>query len=152
MKRVTVIIGLTTLLLVGVAAASIPTDHWQMPGAMMMGYYDLKSEVTFKGTVAKIERMGTDHMRGMGGIRLIVKSENETYTVHLGPADFVEKTMTFKEGDSVEVTASRMPMIPMTGETVFMAREVKKGDTVLKLRDENGMPLWPGVHMRMWHS
>jgi hypothetical protein len=149
MKRIAVLIGLTTLLLVGVAAASIPTDHWQMPGPMMMGHYDLKTEVTFKGTVAKIERMGTDHMRGMGGIRLIVKSENETYTVHLGPADFVEKTMTFKEGDSVEVTASRMPMM---GESVFMAREIKKADTVLKLRDENGMPLWPGMRMRMWHS
>jgi hypothetical protein len=149
MKRITVFIGLTTLLLVGVAGASIPTDHWQMPSPMMMGHYDLRAEVTFKGTVAKIERMGTDHMRGMGGIRLIVKSENDTYTVHLGLADFVEKTMTFKEGDFVEVTAARMPMM---GESVFMAREVKKGDTVLKLRDENGMPLWPGMHMRMWHS
>src|SRR5215467_239483 len=144
MKRIAVLIGLTTLLLVGVAAASIPTDHWQMPGPMMMGYYDLKAEVTFKGSVTKIERMGTDHMRGMGGIRLIVKGEDETYTVHLGPADFVEKTMTFKEGDSVEVKASRMPMM---GETVFMAREVQKGDTVLKLRDEYGIPLWPGMHM-----
>jgi hypothetical protein len=151
MKRIAVIIGLATLLLVGVASASVPTYRWQMSGPMMMGYYDLKAEVTFKGTVTKIERMGTDHMRGMGGICLIVKSENEMYTVHLGPADFVEKTMTFKEGDAVEVTAFKMPM--MMGETVFMAREIRKGDTLLKLRDENGMPLfWPGMHMHGWHS
>ena len=149
MKRSAVIIGLTTLLLVGVVSASVPTYRWQMSGPMMMGHYDLKAEVTFKGTVTKIERMGTDHMRGMGGMRLIVRSENEMYTVHLGPADFVEKTMTFKEGDSIEVTASRMPMM---GDSVFMAREVKKGDTLLKLRDENGMPLWPGIRMHMWHS
>src|SRR5262245_24747294 len=126
MKRIAIMIGVATLLIVSVASASVPIYRWQMHGPMMMGYYDLKAEVTFKGTVTKIERMGTDHMRGMGGIRLIVKSENETYTVHLGPADFVEKTMTFKEGDAVEVTASKMPM--MMGEMVFMAREIKKGD------------------------
>lgn len=123
----------------------------QMTGPMMMGHYDLKAEVTLKGTVEKIEWMGTDHMRGMGGIRLVVKGENETYTVHLGPANFVEKTMKFNEGDVIEVTASKMPM-PMMHETVYMAREVKKGDTVLKLRDENGMPLWPGMHMYGRHS
>src|SRR6266568_8433719 len=92
----------------------------QMMGPMMMSHYDLKAEAAFKGTVEKIERMGTDHMRGMGGIRLIVKGENETYAVHLGPADFVEKTMKFNEGDAIEVTASKMPM-PMMHETVYMA-------------------------------
>ena len=122
----------------------------QMTGPMMMGHYDLKSEVTFKGTVEKVEWMGTDHMKGMGGIHLVVKGENETYSVRLGPADFVEKTMKFSEGDAVEVTASKMPM-PMMHETVYMAREVKKGDVTLKLRDENGMPLWPMMMERHGH-
>jgi hypothetical protein len=125
---------------------------------MMMGNYDPKAEITFKGTIEKIEKpenrenWGAEHMGGMGGIRLVVKSGNETYTVHLGPAGFVEKTMTFGEGETVEVTGSKMPMMSASGGTVLMAREVKKGDTVLKLRDEHGMPLWPGMHMRGHHS
>jgi hypothetical protein len=125
---------------------------------MMMGNYDLKAEITFKGTIEKIEKpenrenSATEHMRGMGGIRLVVKSGNETYTVHLGPVGFVEKTMMFAEGDTVEVTGSKMPMMSAPGGTVLMAREVKKGETVLKLRDERGMPLWPGMHMHGHHS
>jgi hypothetical protein len=152
MKRTALVIGLTALVLAGVAAGASQTDHGQMMGRMMgpmmMGNYDRAAEMTIKGTVEKIEKPGIDHMRGMGGIHLAVKTENETYTVHLGPADFVEKTMTFKEGDAIEVTGSKMTMM---GETALMAREVRKGDTVLKLRDENGMPLWP-MQMHGRHS
>lgn len=143
MKRTAVIFGLAMLVLVGVAAASVQNEHGQMMGPMMMGNYDAKAEITITGTVEKIEKPGTDYMRGMGGIRLVVKTANETFNVHLGPAAFVEKTMTFKEGDVVEVTGAKMPMM---GETAVMAREVKKADTTLKLRDEKGMPLWP-MHM-----
>jgi hypothetical protein len=156
MKRTAAIAGITVLVLVGVAAASIPAQHGQMTGPMMdsmmgpmmMGNYDPKPEITIKGIVEQVEQPGSEYMRGMA-IRLVVKSGNETFRVHLGPASFVEKTMTFKEGDEVEVIGSKMPMM---GETAFMAREVKKGDTVLKLRDANGMPLWPAMQMHGPHS
>jgi hypothetical protein len=148
MKRTAVIVGLTALVLAGVAAGASRTDLVQMMGPMMMGNYDKTAEITIKGTVDKIAKPGIDHMRGMGGILLVVKTEKEAYTVHLGPAGFIEKTMTFKEGDVIEITGAKMTMI---GETAFIAREVKKGDTLLKLRDENGMPLWP-MYMHGWHS
>ena len=86
-------------------------------------------------------------MYGMG-VRLFVESGNEAFWVHLGPAAFVERTMTFKEGDAVEITGSKTTMM---GQTIIVAREVKKEDMVLKLRNEYGMPLWPGMNMR-WHS
>jgi DNA/RNA endonuclease YhcR with UshA esterase domain len=153
MKLTALVIGLTTLVLVGAAGASVQTQPGQMTGPgmmgpMMMGNYDLKAETTIKGIVEKLEQPGFGHMYGMG-VRLFVKSGNETFWVHLGPAAFVERTMTFKEGDKVEVTGSRMIMM---GQTSIVAREVKKGDTILKLRNENGMPLWPGMNMRGWHS
>jgi hypothetical protein len=152
MKRTALIVGFTTLVLVGVAAASVQTQPgpWmgpQMMGPMMMGNYDKAAETTIKGTVEKIEQPGVGHMYGMG-VRLFVKAGDETFWVHLGPAAFVEKTMIFKEGEALEVTGSKTMMM---GQTVIAAREVKKGDMVLKLRDENGMPLWQGMHMR-WHS
>jgi hypothetical protein len=77
-------------------------------------------------------------MPGMG-LHLIVKTDKETIGVHLGPAAFIVKTMTFKEGDTVEVVGSKVMMM---GRPTLIAREVKKGDQVLKLRDERGMPLW----------
>ena len=153
MRRKIVIIGLAILMLLMVAAFSVNAqrEHTMGPmtGPMMMGHYDAKTEITFEGTVEKIERPGSEHMPSMG-LHLFVKTAGETFRVHLGPAEFVEKTMTFKEGDTVQVTGSK---ITMMGETAIMAREVKKGDKVLKLRDENGMPAWHGMHrMHDMHS
>ncbi len=152
MTRTAVIIGLAILIVLMVATVSVNAQREHTMGPMMgpmMGHYDSKTEVTFEGTVEKIDRPASEHMPPMG-LHLLVNSGNETFRVHLGPAEFVEKTMTFKEGDTVQVTGSKMMMM---GETAIIAREVKKGEKVLKLRDENGMPLWGGMHrMHRWHS
>jgi hypothetical protein len=147
MNRVVLLAGLSLLMLLIFGTLIQSQDRpvaGPMTSPMMMGHYDATKETTIKGTVEKVEEPGTEGMHGMG-LRLLVKSGGESFTVHLGPAAFVEKTMTFREGDAVEVTAVKMPMM---GDTAFMAREVKKGDKVLKLRDENGMPLWMGMHGR----
>jgi DNA/RNA endonuclease YhcR with UshA esterase domain len=144
MKHKTVIIAYATVLLVGFATASAAAQHGQTTRPMISGNYDTKAEITIKGTVEKVERLGSDHTRGMAGIHLVVKTANETFNVHLGPAAFVEETMTFKKGDAVEVTGAKMAIM---GEMAVIAREVKKGDTTLKLRDEHGMPLWR-MHVR----
>jgi hypothetical protein len=104
----------------------------------MMRHYDPKTEVTFTGTVESVEHMGYANMRG-NGIHLTVKSANETSDVHLGPAALIEGKMTFKKGDTVQITGSKVPMM---GKTAVIAREVKKGDQVLTLRDEKGVPVW----------
>ena len=49
--------------------------------------------------------------------------------------------MKIKENDQVEVTGSR---IYFDGENLFTASEVKKGDEVIILRDEDGLPKWSG--------
>jgi len=41
----------------------------------------------------------------------------------------------------VEVKGSR---ISIQGQPTIIACEVKKGNNVLKLRDDRGMPLWAG--------
>jgi len=146
MKTLAAAAGLLGLVLLGIAAAS-PQGH---PG-MMMGTYDPKSEVTLQGTIEKVYR--PDHttmpmmrggMTGMG-LHLVLKAENKDYEIHLGPAAFVERTMTFKEGDAIKVLGAKVTMM---GEDVIMAREVTKGEQVLKLRDENGMPFWSGMMHR----
>jgi hypothetical protein len=41
----------------------------------------------------------------------------------------------------VEVKGSR---VTFAGNPAIIAAEVKKGDALLKLRDENGIPAWAG--------
>jgi hypothetical protein len=109
-----------------------------------MGNYDPKTEVTLNGTVEKVEYLDYGNMHGRG-VHLTLKTDNETLEVHLGPSAFVEKTMTFKEGNNIQVIGSKVTIM---GKPALIAREVSKGDKVLKLRDESGVPLWSGGHHR----
>ncbi|HLH32894.1 MAG TPA: DNA-binding protein [Terriglobia bacterium] len=105
----------------------------------MVRHYDPKTEVTLTGTVESIDRVGYGNM-SQTGLHLTVKVGDETTDVHLGPAAFIEPKMSFKKGDTVQITGSK---ITMMGKPAVIAREVKKGDQVLTLRDEKGLPVWP---------
>jgi hypothetical protein len=59
--------------------------------------------------------------------------------VPLGPAWFVaSKQMDFAKGDTITVTGSKLTT---NDQEIVVAREVKKGDKVLTLRDPNGFSL-----------
>jgi hypothetical protein len=49
--------------------------------------------------------------------------------------------MTFAAGDAITVVGSKLTM---GAEEVLIAREIKKGDQALTLRDANGFSLWSG--------
>jgi hypothetical protein len=51
------------------------------------------------------------------------------------------KHFDFAKGDAITVTGSK---VKMGGQDVVIAREIKKGDQVLTLRDARGFPLWYG--------
>jgi hypothetical protein len=82
-------------------------------------------------------------VKGMSyGIHLTVKADKETVSVMLGPGWYIERQDTkLAKGDMVEVKGSR---ITYEGKPAIVAAEVKKGDAVLKLRDNNGVPVWAG--------
>jgi len=62
--------------------------------------------------------------------------------VHRGPTAFLTETkVALLKGDTVEIVGSR---IALAGETVLLAREVRKDDSVWTLRDATGLPLWRG--------
>jgi hypothetical protein len=46
-----------------------------------------------------------------------------------------------EKGDKIEVKGSR---ITFEGKPVIIAAEIKKGDSVLVLRDSTGVPAWAG--------
>lgn len=76
------------------------------------------------------------------GMHLKVQTGTETITVFLGPAWYIEKQhFTINQDDVIQVKGCKKMY---EGETFIVAEEIKKGDVVLKLRDESGIPYWAG--------
>jgi hypothetical protein len=100
--------------------------------------YDTSTDVTMKGTVEKVEsQMATT---GWNGTHLVVRFEAETLTVHVGPSSYLaQKGFSFAAGDQIEVTGSK---IKFEGSDVIVAREIKRDDKLLTLRDRQGIPSW----------
>ena len=100
---------------------------------------------TVYGDVVSIEKATSG--RGMSyGVHLIVKSDEETLSVRLGPEWYMkDQGFTINPDDKVEIKGHR---ISDRGEQAIIAAEIKKGDKVLKLRDENGLPFWSGRRAR----
>jgi hypothetical protein len=114
-------------------------------GAAYGRMYDPKTVTTFGGVVEKIEKITP--MKGMSyGVHLLVKTDKEVIDVHLGPSWYIEnQDLKIMPGDNIEITGSR---ITIQDKPAIIAAEVKKGNEVLKLRDENGFPVWAGWRRR----
>ena len=53
-----------------------------------------------------------------------------------------KQTPHIKGNDTIIVTGSR---VTFDGKPAIIAAEVKKGNEILNLRDENGIPAWKGA-------
>ncbi len=143
------IAALLAVFLVATLAATAfaaPWRGWQGSGGWGAGgayqrMYNPATVESVTGEVVSIDRVTP--MKGMSyGIHVMVKTGKETIPVHLGPAWYVERLDTkIEKGDAVEVKGSR---ITYNGKPAIIASEVKKGNAVLKLRDESGFPAWAG--------
>ncbi len=120
--------------------------NWRGSGGWGMGtqyqrIYNPATVETISGTVESVDKITP--MKGMySGIHVMLKTDKETISVHLGPEWYIERLDTkIEKGDKIEVKGSRVTMM---GKPAIIAAEVKKGDNVLKLRDDNGIPAWAG--------
>ena len=151
-----IILGLAMALAALLVAAS---DSFAQRGTGMMGrgsggwgpegpynrMYDSKSVETVTGEVISVSRM-TPRKGMSGGLHMDVKTDKETISVHLGPSWYLEnQDVKIEAKDKVEVKGSR---ITFGGKPAIIAAEVKKGEQVLKLRDDNGFPAWSGWRRR----
>ncbi|HEX6212285.1 MAG TPA: DNA-binding protein [Methylomirabilota bacterium] len=142
--------GLATLLLmldaVGLAQGmrSRGSGGWG-PGSPYGRMYDAKTVETVKGEVVKVDRITP--VRGMSaGVHVVLKTDTGDVSVHLGPEWYLEhQDVKIEPKDAVEVTGSR---VTVQGQPALIAAEVKKGDQVLKLRDDSGVPVWAGWRRR----
>ncbi|RPH63713.1 MAG: DNA-binding protein [Myxococcaceae bacterium] len=107
--------------------------------------YDPTTVQTVKGEIEKVERITPMH--GMSaGVHLILKTEKESISVHLGPEWFISnQEANLEPKERIEVKGSR---VTINGRPALVAAQVVKGDQVLKLRDDDGVPMWCGWHRR----
>ena len=103
--------------------------------------FDPGTVTSITGVVETVERFVP--LKGMTpGVRLLLRSEGETPTVHLGPAWFVEnQEVALTAGDGVTIRGSR---VPTEAGPIFIATAVSRGEEILTLRDEKGIPVWCG--------
>jgi len=115
------------------------------PGTQYGRLYNPQTMETISGEVASVETITP--IKGMSsGVHLMVKTDKETISVHLGPAWYIQRQdMKIVPGDKVEITGSR---ISFQGKPAIIAAEVKKGTEILQLRDGNGFPVWSGWRRR----
>jgi len=103
--------------------------------------YNTNTVETITGEVVSVEKFTPAD--GMGsGVHLLVKTDKETISVHLGPSWFIDNQDT-KVGpkDKLEIKGSR---VTFQEKPAIIAAEIKKGDEILKLRDDAGIPAWAG--------
>lgn len=101
--------------------------------------YDPETIETISGIVESVDK--TPPLRGIHfDVNLTVKTEKETIPVHLGPEWYIDRLDTkIEKGDNIKVKGSRATM---GGKPVIIAVEVKKGNTVIAIRDNAGIPVW----------
>ncbi len=119
---------------------------WRGSGGWGMGtayqrMYNPATVETLTGTVESVDKIVP--LKGMySGIHVMLKTDRETISVHLGPEWYIERLDTkIEKGDKIEVKGSR---VTFDGKPAIIAAEVKKGDSVLILRDSAGIPAWSG--------
>jgi hypothetical protein len=152
MKKIGILIVMFAILSLFIATESIAQRgmEWRGSGGWGAGthysrMYDPKTVETISGEVVSVDKITPT--KGMSyGVHLMVKTDKETISVHLGPGWYIENQDTkIEPKDGVEVKGSR---IAIEGKPAIIAAEVKKGDKILKLRDENGFPAWSGWRRR----
>jgi hypothetical protein len=105
--------------------------------------YDVKTVETITGRVLSVENITVPKRRGYL-VQVMLQTDREVIPIHLGPLWFIVKeTPRIEVNDIITVTGSRMML---DGRTVVVAADIAKGNELLKLRQNDGIPFWPLHH------
>ncbi len=103
--------------------------------------YNPQAVVTVAGKVAAVNRQASKKAGKPDRVTMVLQTDQGAVKVHLGPADyFDQQALKLAPGDQVEVKGVKVNRLKAP---TLIAGEVRKGDQVLKLRDDaTGRPLW----------
>jgi sporulation protein YlmC with PRC-barrel domain len=105
--------------------------------------FDSKTIKTISGQVIKIDQV-PEFGFGLQMRLAVFIDKKEILPVYLGPAFYLVgpwQAKHFKLGDQVTVSGSQ---VTVRGEPLMIAMTVKRGNEVLRLRDQDGIPAWIG--------
>lgn len=147
---VVVLAGTLLGLLVASPGPAQPAVKWRGSGgwgakSQYGRTYDAKTVTVVKGEVVSISPFTP--IRGMApGVHMVVRASGESVSVHLGPEWFIaSQDLRIEPRDVVEARGSR---VTIDGKPALIAAVVTRGDEVLRLRDDSGVPLWVGWRRR----
>ncbi len=127
--------NISLILVVLMAAVSLQAQQGSMRQNAGKRNYDPATVETISGTVTDISTVNT------WGIHIKVKTEMDVIGVHIGPGWFIKEKVTLTAGDNITATGSK---VLVNGEYVIIAKTIIKGDITVRLRNDNGVPLWAG--------
>ena len=128
-------------LLVGPDSVVAQNESGSGPGPQRRWAYNPKTVETISGEVVSIDTIDPKK-KMLYGLRLTLKTDKEAILVILAPGWVLKKLdVKIEPKDKIEVKGSR---ITLEGKPAIMAAEVKKGTEILKLRGEDGFPVWAG--------
>jgi hypothetical protein len=111
---------------------------WGKDGIQGPLTFDPKAVETIQGIVVDAPEFRPGGIPEM--VHLTLKTKPAKLTVVLGPNWFVARqSWKILALDRLEVTGSRFVL---DGQPALIAQTVKKGDQIMKFRDESGKPLW----------
>jgi hypothetical protein len=107
------------------------------------GGYNPATVMAVSGTVIAVNRSVPKKPNQQVRVRLDLQTPQGVVQVQLGPAAYVDQQpVKIAAGDAVEVTGSQATR---GRKAQIIAAQVKKGNQVLQLRNEQGQPLWRGM-------
>ena len=146
MKKVRVLFFLVAVTPVGAwpvlsQVAPAPAPSWGY-GWGSGRIFNPATVTTIEGQVSGVDLVPAASGFGYAGIHLTLQTSEGAVPVHVGPDWYLRgQPVTFAAGDQLAVTGSR---VALGGQSVLVASEVRRGDQVLRLRNEYGVPAWSG--------
>jgi hypothetical protein len=125
--------------LAAAAAGSLVVAGISFAGPNGRRLYDPASVTTLSGAATAVDVVPGRGGRS-GGLHVTMESGGRSVEVHLGPSWFLDQEgLKIAKGDTLEVTGS---LVDSGAAKALIAREVKVAGKTLKLRDDQGIPVW----------
>jgi hypothetical protein len=106
--------------------------------------YDTATEVRLFGTVEEVREKSSP--AALKGIHIVLDVDERRYQIYLCPSSFLKFfDITLQRGDSLVITGSR---VKVEGADFVLARQMRKRNDVLELRDSKGNPYWEDERLR----
>lgn len=103
--------------------------------------YDPSTVESISGTVSDIRYVENGCCNYKNGVHATLKIGEKYMAVHLGPRWYLDEKIEIKKNDRLEVTGSK---IKFGNDYAMIAKTIKKGTKEIKLREDDGTPLWAG--------